>query len=288
VQKPSQAEKSKQRQEALLVKTEEALDKIVEATQRAQRRLRCKGKIGVRVGRVLGKYKVRQFFTLVIEQEHFTYKRNEAAITKAEQLDGLYAIRSSLKQAPEAAGLVANHKRLSTVEQAFRTMKTISLRVRPIYHRKKDRGIAHVFLCMLAYYVEYHLRRNLAPMLSGEDDPVGKAAQHKNALEHAKPSPQAKKKARTKRDNEGEQVMSFAKVVDELAGLCRLVDVPKVSVDKTPEGVLVQKVSPTQQRSLNFWVSNLCSHSAHRINNKNRNYPHWRSSIYPPKRLIAG
>jgi hypothetical protein len=90
--------------------------------------------------------------------------------------------------------LVANYKRLSAVEQAFRTMKTISLRVRPIHHRKKDRVIAHVFLCMLAYYVDYHPRRNLAPMLFAEDDPVGEAAQRKSAVEPDKPSPHAKKK----------------------------------------------------------------------------------------------
>ena len=86
---PLQSEKSKRQRKALLIKTEEALDKIVEATQRGQRRLKCKGEIGVRVGRMIGKYKVRKFFTLVIEQEYFTYERNEATITKAEQLDGL-------------------------------------------------------------------------------------------------------------------------------------------------------------------------------------------------------
>ena len=143
-------------------------------------------------------------FTLEIEEEHFAYKRHEAGITKAERLDGLYAIRSSLKQTPAASELVADYKRLSAVEQAFRTLKTISLRVRPIHHRKKNRVIAHVFLCMLAYYVEYHLRRKLAPILFAEDDPAGKAAQRKNAVEPGK------KKARTKRNHEGEKVMSFA------------------------------------------------------------------------------
>ena len=247
---PLQAEKSRRQREELLVKTEEALDKVVTATRREQRRLTCKGKIGVRVGRVIGKYKVKKFFTLEIEEEHFAYQRNEAAIEKAEQLDGLYAIRSSLKQEPEAAELVANYKRLSTVEQAFRTMKSISLHVRPIHHRKTNRVIAHVFLCMLAYYVEYHLRQKLAPMLFAEDDPAGKAAQRKNAVEPAKPSPQAKKKARTKRNNEGEKVMSFAEVMDELAGLCRLVVVPKISTDKTPEVIMAEKISPTQQQAL--------------------------------------
>ena len=156
---PLQAEKSKRRREELLVKTEEALDKIVEVTKREQHRLKCKGKIGVRAGRVIGNTKVKKLFTLEIEEEHLSYERNEAAIAKSEQLDGLYAIRPSLKQEPEAAKLVLNYKRLSAVEQTFRTMKQISLQVRPIHHRKKNRVVAQVFLCMLAYYVEYHLRR---------------------------------------------------------------------------------------------------------------------------------
>ena len=245
---PLQAEKSRRQREALLLKTENALDKIVAATKREQRRLKCKGTIGVRVGKVIGKYKVGKFFTLEIEEEHFAYERNQAGITKAERLDGLYAIRSSLKQEPEAAVLVADYKRLSAVEQAFRTLKTISLRVRPIHHRKKNRVIAHVFLCMLAYYVEYHLRRKLAPILFAEDDPAGKAAQRKNAVEPAKPSPKAKKKARTKRTNEDEKVMSFAQVMEELSGLCRLVVVPKISTDPSDEVVMMETISPTQHR----------------------------------------
>ena len=239
---PLQAQKSKRQREELLIKTERALDKIVVATKREQRRLKCKGKIGVRVGRVIGKYKVRKFFTLAIEQEHFAYERNEAALGKAEQLDGFYAIRSSLKQKPEPTTVVVDYKRLSTVEQAFRTMKTISLRVRPIHHRKKDRVIAHVFLCMLAYYVEYHLRRKLAPILFAL--PAGKAAQRKNAVAKL----QAKKKARTKRNHEAEKVMSFAEVMEELSGLCRLVVVPKISTDTSNEVVMMETISPTQQR----------------------------------------
>lgn len=92
----------------------------------------------------------------------------------------------------------------------------------------------------LAYHVEYHLRRKLAPMLFAEDDPVGKAAQRKNAVEPAKPSPQAKKKARTKRNNEGEKVMSFANVMYKLAEFCCLVVVPRISADKTPEAITVE------------------------------------------------
>jgi len=246
---PLQAAKNQQTREELLVKTEKDLDKIVEATQREKYRLKDAGKIGLRVGKVVNKKKMRKYFTLNIREEHFSYTRNEEALQKAEQLDGLYAIRSSLKQGPEASELVTHYKRLSTVEIAFRTMKSMSLQVRPIHHRTKNRVVAHVFLCMLAYYVEYHLRRKLAPMLFAEDDPAEKKAQRKSIVEPAKPSEQAKKKARTKRTATGEKALSFASLMDELSGLCRLVVVPKIGTDATPEVVMIEKISAIQKRA---------------------------------------
>jgi len=246
---PLQAAKNKRTREELLAETEAGLDKIVEATQREQRRLKDAGKIGVRVGRVLAKKKTTKFFTLDIQEEHFSYTRNEAAIQKAEQLDGLYAIRSSLKPKPEATELVTSYKRLSTVELAFRTMKRISLQVRPIHHRAKDRVTAHVFLCMLAYYVEYHLRQKLAPMLFAEDDPAGKQAQRKSVVEPAKPSEQATRKARTKQTSTGEKPLSFEGLMDELSGLCRLVVVPKIATDKPPEVNMIAEISPMQKQA---------------------------------------
>lgn len=108
---------------------------------------------------MLAKKKTTKFFTLDIKEQRFSYVQNEAAIQKAEQLDGLYAIRSNLQPEPEAAELITNYKRLSTVERALRKMKRISLQARPIHHRTKDRVTAHMFLCMLAYYVEHHLRQ---------------------------------------------------------------------------------------------------------------------------------
>ena len=247
---PLQADKSKRTREALLTKTEEALDEIVKATKREKRRLKDEGKIGVRVGRVLGRHKTTKFFTLDIREEHFSYTRNAEAIEKAERLDGMYAIRSSLKEGPPPEDLVADYKRLSTVEIAFRTMKTISLHVHPIYHRNKNRVIAHVFLCMLAYYVEYHLRRKLAPMLFADDDLEGKKAQRKTAVEPSKPSPGAKKKARTKHNEKGEKVMSFASLMTELAGLCRMVIHPKTGAHTEEEVFILETISKTQHKAL--------------------------------------
>ncbi len=202
--------------DALLVKVEARLDRIVQSVHGKPRRLKDKGKIGVRVGKVFQKYKMRKFFTWEIEEGHFSYTRNAEAIQRAERLDGVYAIRSSLKR--EAEELVTDYKRLSSVEWAFRTMKSMSLQVRLIHHRKQERVVAHIFLCMLAYYVEYHLRQKLAPMLFSEEDPEGKKAERKSIVEPAKPSAKTTKKARTKRTADGGKAMSYQAVMEELSG----------------------------------------------------------------------
>ncbi len=245
---PLQAEKSKKTRAELLLKAEEKLDKIVVAVKNG--RLKDAGKIGVRAGKVFGdkKYK-KKYFHLEIQEGYFSYTRNEEVLQKEERFDGLYAIRSSLKK-EDVAELVTNYKRLSTVEIAFRTMKSMSLRVRPIYHYTQDRVVAHVFLCMLAYYVEYHLRRKLAPMLFAEDDLEARRTQREGVVEPAKPSKSAKKKAQTKRTKEGEKAMSFASLMQELSGLCRLVMIPKLESDTSQEVIMYETISPTQKRAL--------------------------------------
>ena len=245
---PLQAEKSKHQREKLIAKTETALDRIVAATQRESRPLTDAAEIGARKERVLQKYKMRKYFTLKIEEGHFSYTRNEEAIQKAERLDGIYAIRSSLQEQPKEE-LVSNYKRLSLVEIAFRTLKTFSLRIRPIHHRKKERVVAHAFLCMLAYYVEYHMRKKLAPMLLAEDDPEGKQTQRSTPVEPAQPSPSKKKKARTKKTETGQKAMSFVDLMEHLSGLCRITAVPKVLKDKGKEVILIENVSATQKEA---------------------------------------
>ena len=243
---PLQAEKSKHQREKLIAKTETALDRIVAATQRESRPLTDAAEIGARKERVLQKYKMRKYFTLKIEEGHFSYTRNEGAIQKAARLDGIYAIRSSLQEQPKEE-LVSNYKRLSLVEIAFRTLKTFSLRIRPIYHRKKERVVAHAFLCMLAYYVEYHMRKKLAPMLLAEDDPEGKQTQRSTPVAPAQPSPSKKKKARTKKTETGQKAMSFVDLMENLSGLCRIIAVPKVPKDTDEEITLIKDINDTQK-----------------------------------------
>lgn len=249
---PILAVAKKKKREQLLRLTEKELDPIVKATKRASHPLKGKDRMAERVGKVIHKYKMAKFFDRKYEEDSFSYSRKKELIEKAELLDGVYAIRSSLKEHPEAKQLVANYKRLSTVEIAFRTMKTMSLQVRPIYHRKEHRVIAHVFLCMLAYYVEYHMRLKLAPILFAEENPLQRRAQREDVVAPSQPSETAKKKASKKKTETGEDVLSFASVLEKLSGVCRMVVIPKISAKKKPTVVMVRKVGNTQKRAFDL------------------------------------
>ena len=246
---PVRAKKSRQQRKELLEKTEAALDKIVQAVRRKHRPLRGAPAIGLRVGQVLGRWKMKKHFDLVIKDDHFTYTRKAASIKKAAALDGIYVIRTSLKEAPESAEVVAHYKRLSTVESAFRALKSVSLKVRPIHHRRKNRVIGHVFLCMLAYHVEYHLRQALAPMLLSEDDHAGKANQRESVIAPAKRSKQAEQKVRTQRTSDGDRAMSYSALMDHLSGVCRHVVEPKFAAGESNRFVMMSELTPTQQRA---------------------------------------
>ena len=164
---PLLAAKRAHKRGELLESTEKKLDEIVAATRRARRPLRGRDAIGLRVGKVLGKYKVGKHFVLDIGDEHFRYRRDEEKIAAEAALDGFYCVRTSVPaEALTSESAVRAYKSLARVERAFRCFKTIDLNVRPIHHRLDDRIRAHVFLCMLAYYVEWHMRQKLAPILS--------------------------------------------------------------------------------------------------------------------------
>ena len=195
---PLRARKSAYNRERLLAKTDEALEKIVVATRRKGNPLRSMKAISLRVGKLIGKWKMEKHFDLEIKEGFFSYERDADAIASETSLDGMYAIRSSLKE-PTAEELVHDYKRLSAVEQAFRSLKTVDLKVRPIHHYKTRRVICHVFLCMLAYLVEWHMKQRLAPILFAEDDLEGKKAARRSIIHAAGRSPSAEQKARSKR-----------------------------------------------------------------------------------------
>jgi len=219
---PLLAEERARKREALLQATERELEKVAVATRREKRRLVGQDKIGVRVGRVLGKYKVGKHFELEITDDGFSYRRNEERIRDEARLDGVYVIRTSVGAADmETEAVVRSYKELSDVERAFRTMKTSHLEVRPIHHRLRERVEAHVFVCMLAYYVVWHMRHSLAPLLFQDDDPEDAAAKRRSVVAPAQRSSSAHKKARTRRTEDDFLVHSLETLLKDLATLTK-------------------------------------------------------------------
>ena len=157
---PLLAEERARKRPELLAATEKELEKIAAATRRKKRPLRGKQNIGLRAGKVLNRYKMGKHFQVQIEDDSFSYQRKQANIEKEESLDGIYVIRTNVPaEVFSSEQAVRNYKSLSGVERAFRSLKTVDLHVRPIHHREPDRVRAHIFLCMLAYYVEWHMRQ---------------------------------------------------------------------------------------------------------------------------------
>ena len=225
---PLLADERRRKREDLLRATEKELDKIVAATQRAKRPLRGLDKIGMRVGKVLGRFKVGKHFDLSITEDSFTYQRNTERIEQEALLDGIYIIRTNVSaDVLSAEDTVGSYKRLSRVERAFRSIKSMDLKVRPIFHHLETRVRAHVFLCMLAYYVEWHMRKALAPILFDEDDGATAQAARASMVAPAKRSPKAIKKARTKRTKEDLPVHSFRTLLADLATITISLHQPK-------------------------------------------------------------
>ena len=214
-------ERARKRRE-LLEATEKELDKIAQATKRARRPLRGKNKIGMRVGKVLNKFKVGKHFKVEIAEQSFSYSRNEEKISAESALDGIYVIRTSVcKKAVNTEQTVCAYKGLSVVERAFRSFKTVDLMVRPIHHRLADRVRAHVFLCMLAYYVEWHMRQDLTPILFDDDDKKAAKAKRTSPVAQAQRSDRAHRKAQTKRTDDDRPVHSFRTLLEDLATLAK-------------------------------------------------------------------
>ena len=236
------------KREALLSATEAELDKIVVATTRSRQRLEGKAEIGLRVGKVLNRFRVAKHFELTITDDHFSYQRKSDTIAADAQLDGLYVIRTSVSgEKLSATEVVETYKSLSLVEQAFRCIKMTDLKIRPIFHHLAARVRAHVFICFLAYYVEWHMRQKLAPILFEEDDPVG--AQHLRAsiVERAQRSKSARKKACSKRTPQGEPVHSFQSLLADLATIVSSTVQPKQLSAACFDQVT--KPTPIQQRA---------------------------------------
>ena len=243
-------ERARKREE-LLQCTERDLDKIAAATRRRRKPLKGVEKIALRVGKVLGRFKVGKHFRLEIQKTSFRFERDEARIAREVALDGIYVIRTSVpKEALASEEAVRTYKSLALVERAFRSLKSVDLHVRPIHHRLADRVRSHVLLCMLAYYVEWHMRRALAPMLFDDDDKAGAESLRSSIVAPARRSPSAARKASSKRTEEGAVVHSFQTLLKDLATLVknhnRTKDASALSFDK------VTTPTPLQQRAFDL------------------------------------
>ena len=215
------AERARKREE-LLQATEVELEKIRQATQRPKRRLQGRAKIGLRAGRVVNRFKMAKHFTLDLDDERLVYRRKEQNIAAEAALDGIYVIRTSVPAgAMDAETCVASYKGLSAVERAFRSLKSVDLKIRPIHHRTAERVRSHVLVCMLAYYVEWHMRQNLAPMLFDDEDPEFGELLRDSVVAPAQRSPDAVRKAHTRRTTDGDPVHSFQTLLKDLATMAR-------------------------------------------------------------------
>ena len=203
----------------MLAATEKDLLAIVKATQRAKDPLRGAAKIGVRrVGKVINGHKMGKHFIITITDDSFSFARDLDNIAAEKELDGLYIVRSNVEpELFDADETVRAYKDLAKVERAFRSMKTVDLKVRPIYHRNADRVRAHVFLCMLAYYVEWHMRSKLAPVLFDDHDRAAGEQLRESVVQSAQRSPAAHRKAARKRTDDDLPVHSF-RGLDERVG----------------------------------------------------------------------
>jgi transposase len=169
---PLLAEKRKRERLAMMANTEKELDKVVAATRREQWHLTGKDKIAVRADRALRRYRVGRHFETTITDEGLSWRRNEASIAAETAIDGIYILGTNLAgEELSAEETVRSYKRLNRIEQAFRSHKTVDLKVRSVHHHLEGQVRAHVFLCMLAYYVEWQMHKALAPLLFDDDDP---------------------------------------------------------------------------------------------------------------------
>ena len=214
-------ERARKREE-LLTATEKKLLQIVTAVSRKKNPLRGEAAIGVRVGKVLNTYKVGKHFDFVVGNSSFTFSRKADKIRDEAALDGLYVVRTSLKPEVMPAGkVVSSYKSLSKVERAFRCAKHLDLKIHPVAHRLEDRVRAHVFLCLLAYYVEWHMRERLAPSLFHDDAKEEAELVRKSPVAKAERSTKAKKKDNAKVDAEDRPVVSFQGAISQLATIAR-------------------------------------------------------------------
>ena len=219
---PLMAEQRRRKREELLAATEKALARIGKEVEHRTKTPLAATAIALKVGRVLGRYKMGKHFEYTIEDGKLRWSRREETIAQEAKVDGIYVIRTSeAAEQLSAADTVRSYKSLAQVERAFRSLKGMDLLIRPIHHRTEERVPAHIFLCMLAYYVEWHLRRIWAPLLF-EDEQLPGERQRRDPILPARSSESAQAKKLTKQTADGLPVHSFATLLADLASRARV------------------------------------------------------------------
>src|SRR5689334_22232690 len=242
------AERARKREE-LLAATEKDLATIKARVERKP--LRGTAEIALAVGEVFNTHKMRKHFDLTITDDAFSYARKSAEIAAEAATDGLYVVRTSLAEATLGdADTVRSYKSLSLVERAFRCIKTVDLNVRPVYHWLEGRVRAHVFLCMLAYYLEWHMRQRLAPMLFDDTDKEAAEALRSSVVAQAQRSPAAVTKQTTGSTPDGLPVHSFRTLLADLATLARNTII--TAINPNYPLTVVTRPTPVQQKAFDL------------------------------------
>ena len=246
---PLMAERRTRTRISLIAATVKELEKVKGMVARGK--LKAKDKIGVRVGRVVNKYKVAKHFELKISKGRFSYRFLEEKVAAEAALDGLYVIRTSLsKERMDEADVIRSYKQLSNVEQAFRSFKGIDLKVRPIYHHLKDRVRAHIFLCMLAYYVEWHMKEAWRELLFSDEDQGAKKT--RDPVAPAKRSAKALEKVHSKTLADGTKAHSFHTLLTDLSTIVRNTCRRKGGEPDEPSFTMTTTPNAKQKRALDL------------------------------------
>lgn len=245
---PELAKLRAHKRDSLIESTTKELEKV--RGMAGKGKLKGKGAIGLRTGKVINKYKVAKHFELDIKDDTFDFNVNEKSVSEEAALDGIYIVRTSLpeeRMSPEDA--VRNYKSLANVERAFRSLKTVDLLVRPIHHRTEDRVRAHIFLCMLSYYVQWHMVQAWRPITFADEDQDAKKT--RDPVAPAKRSDESLAKAATKRIEDDLEAHSFRSLIEHLGSIVRnhctrdsKLDMPPLVIDSTP--------TPYQQQALDL------------------------------------
>jgi len=252
---PDLARERTRKREDLLAATEADLAVIAAAVRRARNPLRGEAEIALKVGAVVNRHKVAKHFELSIGEASFSFHRKTEAIAAETALDGIYVVRTNLpKKLLDDAATVGAYKSLARVERAFRSLKTVDIHLRPIFHWTTPRVRAHVLLCMLAYHVEHHMRARLAPMLYDETDHEAAAAMRASIVAKAERSEAARRKQTTGLTDDGLPVHSFQSLLADLATYARI-QATTVLNDKYVF-TLHTRPTPIQQRAFELLAVN--------------------------------